>query len=235
MAIDDPSIQSAKAMARLSGFSYLMYTSFGAYITFGPVPVTRVFADPATAPAGAELLLRTGIVAETVLYVFVAIAAAAMYAALKPVSPGLAIVGGFCRLVEAALGAVFIVVKYAAFQALVHPGFGEVFTAEERLGVNRLLVSVAGSGFFVLLIFMGVGAAILFALFFRARFIPRWLAAWGVLTYLVMIALSASILIHPPIQDFVMVFFLPGSLFELVAGLWLLFAGINTEHWTRQR
>ncbi|MEM0929354.1 MAG: DUF4386 domain-containing protein [Pseudomonadota bacterium] len=231
MTLDHQSIASAKAMARLAGLSYLIYIAAGLYKTFFTGPGVSAFADPAAITPAAEALYRQVLLTETVLYLFVVIAAASMFATLRIVSSGLAAVGGALRLTEAVLGAGFILFNYAAFVAVTGGGLVEAFSEPQRAALNSLFVSVYGSALFFLLIFMGVGATIFFFLFYRSRFIPRWLAAWGMLTYTVMVVLSAAIILHPPFKEHVMLFFMPGSLFELVAGLWLLIAGINTQHW----
>jgi hypothetical protein len=222
---------SARRMARLAGLSYVIYSAAGVYMTFGPVPSIRVMLDQGSALPAFEFLFRTGFLAEAVMYTFVVISAAAMYVVLKSVSQGGALVAAFCRLIEGAMGATFIIFKYAAFSAVVNPDVAAGFSGEERTSLVMLLRDVYGSAIFFLLIPMAVGGVIFFALFFRSRFIPRWLSAWGILTYSVIGTLAASIVLFPVLREHVMLFFVPGALFEWVAALWLLCAGINTQHW----
>ena len=229
--IDPTTLASAKAMARLSGFAYLMYDLFATYHTFLSGPSVRAFADPAALPASAAFGYRLDVLAEVFLYLFVAVAAVSMAGALRIVAPGLALIGGALRLVEAALGAGFILVRHAAFLAVSHESMFGAFSEAERAGLNHMIAALYGSSIFVLLIFMGVGATIFFCLFYRARFLPRWLAAGGVMTYAVMVVLSAVIILHPPFKQHAMMFFIPGALFEWALGFWLLFAGINTRYW----
>jgi len=223
--------QSIRRMARLAGLSYVIYSAAGAYITFGPIPGLSTLSSEGAGSQSLEFLFRTGFLAEAVMYIFVVISAAAMYAVLKPVSQGAALVGAFCRLIEGAMGATFIIFKYAAFAAVVNPDLSPGFSGEERSALVMLLQDVYGSAIYFLLIPMAVGGILFFALFFRARFIPRWLAAWGMFTYLVVGSLAATIVLFPSLQQHVMLFFVPGALFEWVVALWLLFAGINTRNW----
>ncbi|MEO1242791.1 MAG: DUF4386 domain-containing protein [Pseudomonadota bacterium] len=225
------SFQSATLMARIAGFSYLMYTVAGLYITFGPVPPFSPFSGGDAPGAELEFLFRTGFAAETLLYTFVCLSAAAMYVALRPVSPGVAIMGAFCRLVEAAMGATFITLKYAAFAAITNRDLLTAFSDAERGALMGLFAHLHGASIFFLLIPMAVGGVLFFGLFFRSRFIPRWLSAWGVLTYAIIGGVATSVLLFPEIRNNIMLFFLPGALFEWVVALWLLFAGINTHHW----
>ncbi|MEO1252299.1 MAG: DUF4386 domain-containing protein [Pseudomonadota bacterium] len=217
-------------MARVAGFSYIMYSAAGMYITFGPVPAFSPFANGDAPSAELEFLFRTGFAAETLLYTFVGVSAAAMYVVLRVVSPGAAIIGAFCRLVEAAMGATFIILKYAAFAAITNRDLLTEFSDTERGALMAFFAHVHGAAIFFLLIPMAVGGVLFFALFFRSRFIPRWLSVWGMLTYAIIGCVAASVLLFPDVRNSIMLFFLPGALFEGVVALWLLFAGINTRH-----
>lgn len=137
MSQQSPTPQFATRMARIAGFPYLMYTAAGYYITFGPAPGFSGFRDGVAPPVEVEFLFRTAFAAEAVMYTFVAVSAAAMFAVLRAVSPGATIVGGFCRLVEAAMGAVFITLKYAAFAALTNRDVLTAFSDAERAGLHE--------------------------------------------------------------------------------------------------
>jgi len=113
----------------------------------------------------------------------------------------------------------------------VNPELSAGFSGEEQNALVMFLRDVYGSAIYFLLIPMAVGGVIFFTLFFRSRFIPRWLSAWGMLTYAVIGTLAGSIVLYPALAEQVMLFFVPGALFEWVLALWLLFAGINTKHW----
>ncbi|NOX95211.1 MAG: DUF4386 domain-containing protein [Alphaproteobacteria bacterium] len=227
----DQSRQTLILMARIAGFSYVMYSATGLFITFGPVPVLSAFSGGDAPAAELEFMFRIGFVAEALMYTFVGISAAAMYVVLSTVSPGVAIMGAFCRLIEAAMGATFIILKYAAFAAITNRDLLTAFSDTERGALMGLFGHVHGSAIFFLLIPMAVGGVLFFSLFFRSRFIPRWLSAWGVLTYAIIGCVAASVLLFPDLRNSIMLFFLPGALFEWVVALWLLFAGINTRHW----
>ena len=231
MSQRNQSLQSAALMARVAGLSYIIYTVAGLYITFGPAPSLSTLAGGGADTAEFEFLFRLGFAAEAVLYTFVAISAAAMYAVLNIISPGVSIMAAFCRLVEAAMGGTFIVLKYAAFAAITNQDLLAEFSDGERAGVMGLFAHLHGSALFFLLIPMAVGGVLFFSLFFRSRFIPRWLSAWGMLTYAIIGCVAAIVILFPALRENIMLFFLPGALFEWVVALWLFFVGINTEHW----
>lgn len=213
-------------MARFAGFSYVAYVSLGLYISFGPVG--QIWK--AGASAQSDFFFRTGLVAEMALYIFVVLSAAAMYALLREADRSLAFVAASCRIVEGAMGACFLLLKYAAFVALTRDDLAGGLSSADREGLMMLFKHIHGSGLYFLIMVMGVGGALYFWLFYRTRLLPRWLAAWGVFTYLLMIAIGVGVTLFPLLKQWVMIAFLPGAAFELLVGLWLLFAGLDTRH-----
>ncbi|MBB6096197.1 hypothetical protein HNQ60_005119 [Povalibacter uvarum] len=218
-----------QAMARLSGFAYISYVSLGLYISFGPVG--RIWNLNAVGESAglsqADFLFRTGLVAETALYLFVTISAAAMYATLRDVDRGIAFAAAFCRLMEGAMGATFVLLKYAAFAVLMRDDLVGAFPDAQRQSLTMLFKHVHGSGLYLILIVMAVGGALFFWLFWRSRLIPRWLAGWGVFTYALMGAVAVLVILFPALKQWVMIAFLPGAVFEAIAGVWLLARGVN--------
>ena len=73
---------------------------------------------------------------------------------------------------------------------------------------------------------LGLGGIFLCALLFRVRLIPRWLAGWGLIGYaILLIGFIAEIFgIHISL-----IFSIPGGLFELALGIWLLIKGFQPE------
>ena len=73
---------------------------------------------------------------------------------------------------------------------------------------------------------LGLGGIFLCALLFRVRLIPRWLAGWGLIGYaILLIGFIAEIFgIHISL-----LFSIPGGLFELALGIWLLIKGFLPE------
>lgn len=225
---------SVHAMARVSGFAYLAYSIFGIFITMGP---SNQIWDEVTAASLSSysttdvLLYRTGLLAETGMYLFVIISAAAMYTYLRHVGPGLAAIGGYCRLAESIIGTAFIIFAYAALAILTRPDLIADLPDETRYALINFFLHLKGYSIFFLLIIMSAGALMYYILFFKSRFIPRWLSVWGFFTYALVGMGSIAIILFPALTQWIMYIFLPGSLFEFVAGFWLLFGGINTSAW----
>jgi hypothetical protein len=79
--------------------------------------------------------------------------------------------------------------------------------------------------------FIGVGGSIFCYLFYKSNYVPKFLAGWGIFTYLTMLLLSFTSLLLPDIPETIkMIFYVPGGLFELIFGFWLLLKGIIVKH-----
>ena len=73
--------------------------------------------------------------------------------------------------------------------------------------------------------FVGLGGILWYYLFYRTRYIPRFLSIWGIAG--VSLVLLSGILGGFEIRPLALV--LPNALFELAIGLWLVIKGIKSE------
>lgn len=225
---------SLQAMARVSGFAYLAYSILGLFITLGPTHNiwSEITASTMTAYSGSDVFLfRTGLLAEIGMYLFVIVSAAAMYSYLRHVGPGLAVIGGYCRLAESIIGAAFVIFAYAALAILTRPDLIADLSDETRYALLYFFRHLKGYSIYFLLIIMSAGALCYYVLFFRSRFIPRWLSVWGIFTYAVVGLGAIAVILFPAMTRWIMILFVPGAAFEFVVGLWLLFRGIDTSAW----
>lgn len=73
---------------------------------------------------------------------------------------------------------------------------------------------------------LGVGAIFLCVLLFRTRLLPRFLAAWGVIGYVLHAAGAIAEIFGLPISLYLLIV---GGLFEVVVAFWLIFKGFQPE------
>ena len=73
---------------------------------------------------------------------------------------------------------------------------------------------------------LGVGGVFLCLLLFRTRLIPRWLSAWGLVGYAIHVAGAVAEIFGIHVS---LVLLIPGGLFELALGFWLLIKGFLPE------
>lgn len=68
------------------------------------------------------------------------------------------------------------------------------------------------------------GGIFLCALLFRTRLIPRFFAAWGLIGYVIHLAGAIAEIFGVPVSLYLLI---PGGLFELALGFWLIFKGFQ--------
>ena len=109
------------------------------------------------------------------------------------------------------------------------------FRPEQLQALAALFVSAHAAGYRIATVFFALGSAVFSHLFFKSRYIPRPLAAWGVFSsLLVLLPVFALILVssfgdigwgvpgwRPPRWQG------PIMLFEAATGLWLLVKGVR--------
>jgi hypothetical protein len=77
---------------------------------------------------------------------------------------------------------------------------------------------------------LGIGAFFLCWLLYRTRLIPRWLAGWGVIGYVLHGTGAIAEIFGIPIS---LILLIPGGLFELTLAFWLLIKGFQPEAYAK--
>jgi len=230
-----PEESSILAYARVAGLAYLTTIILGIVgVNFIASSLVVSGNDAATLKNISEnaLLFRVGIAAEILMYVLVVLLSFALYIVLKSVNRNLALLALLWRLAEAIVGGATTVIS--GLVPLLILGNEGAFKPEEMESLVGLFLGVRGAGLDVVLIFIGMGGTLFFYLFFKSRYIPRILAAWGMLTYVTMLIVSFASILLPDISETTkMIFYMPGGLFEILVGIWLLIKGINIEQWKK--
>jgi hypothetical protein len=177
-------------------------------------------------------LFRVSVAATLVLYALVIVLAWALYEVLKAVEPRLARLGLLFRVAEGVVGVSTILMSIFVAD-LVGSGSRVAALGPEQLhALVGAALEARTSGMYLVLVLIGVGGTVFCALMFASRFVPRVLAAWGVVTYLSILALGLLNLLwpaHPKTLEFI--FYGSGALFELTIGGWLLVKGVDEERW----
>jgi hypothetical protein len=92
------------------------------------------------------------------------------------------------------------------------------------------LTTVRHSAGLVAVFAFATGALMYYWVFYRARLVPRWLSAWGLIAgVLIFTACLLSLFQSTPVSDYI-VLAAPLFLQEIVLGVWLLTKGFNSAH-----
>lgn len=218
------------AAARVAGLGYLCIVFFGFYASMFVAGRVVVWDDAAATARNLltqEFLFRSGIVAELVMCAGVVLSGACLYLALRHVNNGLATVAASFRLAEGAIVAIVVLMKFAALDVLTGGDPFAAFNAAQLESFALLFLHLHGLSIYIVVLLMGLGCAIFCYLLFASRSIPRFLSAWGMLTYTQMVVGAVFVILFPQYWQWVQISFAPGALFELTLGLWLLIAGLK--------
>lgn len=178
--------------------------------------------------AGHQQLFRFSLVLDLLMFSGVLILAAAHYVVLETVDRNLSLIALLFRGAEAILGCVIVLA--GAVIAVLAGGKTSVEGAEVAALID-LLLTVRTAGMDFLLVILCVGAILFCYLFYRSRYIPRLLSGFGIACYALIFLGSLTNIITPRYADWTVLAFVPGTLFEIAIGGWLLFKGVNLEQW----
>jgi hypothetical protein len=224
----DPSRRTA---ARVVGLMYLLALPpavFAEFFVLGRL-VSSDAAETARNIVAHERLFRLGIASNLGVFTLDAVLIAALYITLKPVHRGLALLALLWRMIETATLVGVTLDDFTALRLLSGVDYLHTFEPERLQVLARLAIGAHGAGYNVGLFFAGLGSTVFCCLWFRSGFIPKALAALGVLASALMGACAFTFIVFPAVAKLVTVVYygLPIFAFELTTGLWLTLRGIR--------
>src|SRR2546427_4898961 len=152
----------------------------------------------------------------------------ALYVVLMPVNRSLALLATGWGLIETAILVVVTLSDFDVLRILSGADYLHAFEANQLQALARLSVGAHGAAYNVGLVLAGLRSTAFCYLWFKSRFIPRALAAWGMLASFLMGACAFSFIVFPELAKVVPVeiYGAPIFLFELTMGFWLLLRGL---------
>jgi hypothetical protein len=223
--------ESQSKAAKVVGFTYLfalVTANFAEFYVRGHLIVAGNAAQTARNIMAQETLFRLGIASDLITYAADVVLLVALYVILKPINPSLALLAAFWRLVETSIFIASSLVDFDALRALGTDDYLRGFGTDQLQVLARLSIGAHGAEYIVGLMFFGLGSTVFSYLWFKSRYIPRALAAWGVFSSSLVAACSFVIIIFPGFADIATPGFLvPIAIFELTMGFWLLIKGLR--------
>jgi len=218
--------------ARLVGFLYLFTNATAIFFFYarGRVIATGDAAQTAKNIAASERLFRLAIVGELITVAGTVILVVALYAILRTIDRNVALLAAFWRLLENVVLAIIPLNAFVVLALLGGADYLRAFDAAQLQALAYVFLRAHGAGFRIGFLFLGLGSAAFAYLWFKSRYIPRLLAALGILASLQMAASEVAIMTFPALASVVgMAYMAPMGLFELTLGFWLLIKGVRTE------
>ena len=224
--------ESQRKAARVVGFTFLFAMMIVIVANYGIsfrliVPGNAV--DTARNIMAHETLFRINIACNLIYVVNVVVLLSALYVILNPVNRNLALVAAFCRLVYALMWGVTALNMLGALRLLGDAAYLPVFEADQLRTLARLHISI--DAYYVGLPFWGLASTVCSYLWFKSRYIPRALAAFGVISSAWCVICAFAFIVFPHFETTVNAYWfdMPMLIFELALGFWLLLKGLRTS------
>jgi hypothetical protein len=147
-----------------------------------------------------ERLFRLGTASNLTVFAVDVALIVALYVVLVQVNRGLALMAMGWGLIETAILVVVTLSDFDVLRILSGADYLRAFEANQLQALARLSLGAHGAAYNVGLVFAGLRSTAFCDLWFRSRFIPRALAAWGVCASLLMGASAFSWLSFPRLR-----------------------------------
>ncbi len=223
---------SQRTAAKIAGWSYLfsfVIVVFANFALLNPLLVPGNAAETARNIIAHQTQLRIAVTCFLAYSVIVVVLLTALYVVLKPVNPGLALVGAIFRLVFASLWLLSTLNLLNALRLLGSASYLQVFEADRLQVLARLTIASTFDDYYVGLPFFGLAATVCAYLWLKSNYIPKGLALFGVVSSAWCVICAFVFLIFPTFNKIVndWLFDTPMAIFEMVLSFWLLFKGLK--------
>jgi hypothetical protein len=230
--IASPIDDSQRTAARVAGLSCLLTMAivvFANYELLNPLIVPGDAAETARNIVAHERQFRIAVTCFLIYSAGVVVLLAALYVVLKPINPGLALVGALFRLVFALLWLLTALNMLGALRHLDSISYLQVFEADRLQALARLHLAANFDDYYIGLPFFGLAATVCSYLWFKSGYIPKALAAFGLVSSAWCVLCAFIFLIFPHFNKIVNDYWFdsPMAIFEMVLSFWLLFKGIR--------
>jgi Domain of unknown function (DUF4386) len=224
--------ESQRTAAKVAGLVYLFSFAavvFAQFRIHDRLIVDRDAAETARNILAHERLFRIGIACDLFYCVGTGVLLAALYVILKPVSRGLALLAAFWRLVYAAMWTLMTLNLLDALRLLRGADYLQVFDAERLQALATLYLRARFDQYYVGLLFCGLASTVCGYLWLKSKYIPKPLAAFGLLCSAFCAACTFAFTVSPNFANVVNLWWFdtPMGIFDLVTSFWLLFKGLT--------
>jgi hypothetical protein len=228
MTVDESQRKAAKVAAATSLFAM-------AIVTFTHYGITLRLVVPGDAAqtvhniVAHERLFRTVVACMLAYGAGTVVLLSALYVVLRPVSRGLALAAAAFRMVFALTWVVISLKFLEALRLVSGADYLQALEADSLQALSRFSLGATSDAYYVGLPFYGLAATVCSYLWFKSRYIPRWLATAGVITSAWCVVSAFAYIIVPGFGTAVNLYTLdsPMALFEIVTSFWLLFKGLR--------
>jgi Domain of unknown function (DUF4386) len=223
---------SQRTAAKIAGFACLLGMAIVVYSNYGiyeHLIVPGNVAESARNIAAHETLFRLSLVCNVAYTTSVLVLLAALYVILKPVNPGLALLGASFRFVFAMMWLLTALNMLSALRLLGSASYLQVFEADRLQALARLHLGANFDDYYVGLPFFSLASTVCSYLWLKSKYIPRSLAIFGIIASAWCVFCAFVFLIFPTFNKTVNDYWFdsPMALFEMALSFWLLIKGLR--------
>ena len=217
--------------ARVTGFLFLwlIITGLAGALTISHIVGSGTFAESAKRVVASERLYRVALSSELIETLSALLLAFALYATLKPVDKLLAQMAMYWRLGESLIGGVGMISGFVRLGLYTSPqpiGGVETGQSQALLGLTR---TAGFAEYNISAIFFSIGSILFYYLFFKSRYIPRILSAFGVFASVIVTIICFGSLIFPEHAAKLQYGWAPMAIAEVATGIWLMLFAVKTQ------
>jgi hypothetical protein len=226
--------ESQRKAARVAGATFLLAMAIVILVNYG---ITFRLVIPGNAVETTrnimanEPLFHISVAGNLIYATTVVVLLSALYVILKPVNRNLALVATFCRLVYVFMWGAAALYTVGALRLLEGAAYLPVFGADQLQTLAMLHLDASLDAYYIGLPFWGLASTICGYLLFKSRYVPRALAAVGILSSAWCVICAFAFISIPRFDTIVnaSLFDVPMVMFELALGFWLLLKGLRLE------
>ena len=226
--------QSQRKAAKVAGFTLIFAI---AIVVISNYSVTFRFIVPNAAETARNLIahetaFRFNIFCNLIYLVTLILMSTSLYVLLKPINKNFALVAAFTRFVYAFIWAIMAINTFYAIRLLGDSTYLSAFTTDQLQTMSKLHLSSSWDAYYVGLPFWGLASTVCSYLLFKSKYIPKTLAAFGIVSSTWCLFCAFTYLIFPEYGNIVHIglFDVPMTIFELILGFWLLLKGLRPNY-----
>jgi hypothetical protein len=227
-----PIDNSQRTAARVAGLAYLITFATVVSVNFGihdRLIVDNSAAETARNILAHERLFRIGIAGDLIYCAGVVVLLTALYVILKPVNRGLALLATFWRLVFVLMWLVMTLHLFDALRLISGADYLRAIEPGQLQALARLDLGTRFDYYYVGLLFGSLASTVCGCLWYKSRYIPRALAASGVISSAFCVACTLVFYIFTDFDKIVNLWWFdtPMGIFDIALSFWLLFKGLR--------
>jgi hypothetical protein len=228
---DSSTERTQRIYARVAGFVFLwlIVTGLAGLFTISHIVGSGTFAETAKRVVASEHLYRVALSIELIETLSTVLLAFALYVTLKPVDKLLAQIAMYWRLGESFIGGVGIIIGFLKLGLYSSPQSIGALGTDQSQALMGLTRQAGFAVYNISAIFFSIGSILFYYLFFKSRYIPRILSAFGVFASVVVTIMCFGSLIFPEHAATLQYGWAPMAIAEVTTGIWLMLFAVKTQ------